>query len=81
MSLPWAYMLNESHKKTKKKRYEDTCQIHWLIENNGWYTKYNLVSTWQCEEPILKKIRLEKKFTPYSRFIVYDFEAILALFN
>ena len=39
------------------------------------------MSTWQCEEPILKKILLEKKFTPYSRFIVYDFEAILALLN
>ena len=39
------------------------------------------MSTWQCEEPILKKIRLEKKFTPYPHFIVYDFEAILALLN
>ena len=39
------------------------------------------MSTWQCEEPILKKILLEKKFTPYPRFIVYDFEAILALLN
>ena len=33
------------------------------------------------KEPILKKVRLEKKFTPYPHFIVYDFEAILALLN
>ena len=32
------------------------------------------MSTWKCEEPILKKVR----FTPYPHFIVYDFEAILA---
>ena len=30
------------------------------------------------KEPILKKVRLEKKFTRYPHFIVYDFEAILA---
>ena len=65
----------------QQKRYEDTCQIDWLIENNGWDTKYNLVSTWECEELILKKVRLEKKFTPYPHFILYDFEAILALLN
>ena len=63
--------------KRQQKRYEDTCQIDWLIENNGWDTKYNLVSTWECEEPRLKKLRLEKTFTPYPHFIVYDFEAIL----
>ena len=51
--------------KRQQKRYKDTCQIDWLIENNGWYTKYNLVSTWECEKPILKKARLEKEFTPY----------------
>ena len=33
------------------------------------------------KEPILKKVRLEKKFTPYPHFIVYDFEAILAPLN
>ena len=35
------------------------------------------MSTWECEEPRLKKLRLEKTFTPYPHFIVYDFEAIL----
>ena len=39
------------------------------------------MSTWECEEPILKKVRLEKEFTPYPLFIVYDFEAILAPLN
>ena len=31
--------------KRQQKRYEDMCQIDWLIENNGWDTKYNFVST------------------------------------
>ena len=43
--------------------------------------KYNLVSTWECEEPIFKKLWFEKKFTPYPHFIVSDFKAILAPFN
>ena len=64
--------------KRQQKRYEDTRQIDWFIENNGWNTKYNLVSTWECEGPILKKVRLEKEFTSYSHFVVYDFEVILA---
>ena len=38
----------------QQKRYKDTCQINWLVKNNGWDTKYSLVSTWQCEEAILK---------------------------
>ena len=37
--------------------------------------------TLECEEPILKKVRLEKKFAPHLHFIVYDFEAILAPLN
>ena len=67
--------------KRQQKRYEDTCQIDWLIENNGWDTKYNLASNWECEEPIFKKVRLEKEFMPYPHFVVYDFEAILAPLN
>ena len=63
--------------KRQQRRYKDTCQIDWLIKNNGWDTKYNFVSTWECEEPTLKKVWLEKEFTPYLHFIVYDFEAIL----
>ena len=55
--------------KRQPKRYKGTCQIDRLIKNNGWDTKYNLVSTWKCEEPILKKERLEKEFTPYPHFI------------
>ena len=67
--------------KRQQNRYKYTCQIDWLIENNGWDTKYNLVSTWECEEPILKKLWFEKEFTPYPHFIVYDSEAILASLN
>ena len=80
MSFAWAYMPKESYKKTTKK-YRDTCQIDRLIENNGWDTEYNLVSTWECEEPILKKVWFGKKFTPYPHFIVYDFEAMAAPLN
>ena len=67
--------------KRQQKRYKDTCQIDGLIKNNGWDTKYNILSTWECEEPILKKVKFEKRFTPYPHFVVYDFEAISPLFN
>ena len=67
--------------KRQQKRYRDTCQIDWLIENNGWDTKYNLASACKCEEPTLKKVRFEKKLTPYPHFIVYDFETISAPLN
>ena len=52
------YLKNRT--KRQQKRYEDTCQIDWLIKNNGWDTKYNLVSTWECEELILKRYNLKK---------------------
>ena len=39
------------------------------------------MSTWEYEEPILKKVRFEKEFTPYPHFMVYDSEAILAPLN
>ena len=32
----------ENRTKRQKLRYKDTCQIDWLIANNGWDTKYNL---------------------------------------
>ena len=67
--------------KRQQNRYKDTGQIDWLIENNGWDTNYNLVSTWECEEPTVKKVRFEKNFTPYPHFIVYDFEARLVPLN
>ena len=67
--------------KRQEKRYRDTSQINWLIKNNGWDTKYNLVSNWECEEPILKKVWFEKEFMPYPHFVVYDFEAKLAPLN
>ena len=39
------------------------------------------MSTWECKEPILKIVRLEKEFISYPHFMVYDFEAILAPLN
>ena len=65
----------------QQKKYEDTCQIDRLTKNNGWDTKYNLVSTWECEEPILKKVLFEKEFTLHPHLIVYDFDALLAPLN
>ena len=65
--------------KRQQNRYKDTGQIDWLIENNGWDTNYN--STWECEEPTVRKVRFEKNFTPYPHFIVYDFEARLVPLN
>lgn len=53
------------------------------IANNGCSIRCGLVSIWRCEKPILKKVRLwfEKGFKPYLRFIVYNFEFILASVN
>ena len=65
----------------QQKRCKDTCQIDRLITNNGWDTKYNLMATWECEEPILKRMRFEKEVTAYLHFIVYDFEALLPPLN
>ena len=39
------------------------------------------MSTLECEEPILKKMRFEKEFTTYPHFIVYDFEVRLVPLN
>ena len=35
------------------------------------------MSTWECEEPILKNVGFEKEFTPYPHFIVYNFKTKL----
>ena len=65
----------------QQERYKDTCRIDQLIKKNGWDAGYSLVSTWECEEPILKSMRFEKEFTPYPHFLVYDFEATLVPLN
>ena len=75
------HICQKNRTKRQQMRYNDTFQIDWLIKNDGWDTMYNLVSTWECEEPILKKAWFEKKFSPYPHFIVYDFEAILTPLN
>ena len=76
-----AYTCLKNRTKRQQKRYKDMFQIGQLIKNNGWDPKYNLVSTSECEEPMLKKVWFENRSTPYSHFIVYDFEAILATLN
>ena len=50
----------------QQKGYKDTCHIDQLIKNNGWDTGYSLVSPWEWEEPILKKMRFEKELTHTS---------------
>ena len=66
------YTCLKNHAKKQELQYKDMCLIDQLIENNGWATEHSLVSTWECEEPILEKVRFEKKFTPYPYFIVYE---------
>ena len=39
------YICLKDRTKRQQNRYEDTRQIDWFIENNGWDTRYNLVST------------------------------------
>ena len=39
------------------------------------------MSAWECEEPTLKKVWFEKRFTHYPHIIVYDSEVILAPIN
>ncbi len=56
-----------------KKRYNKTLKMEQTIKNLG----YNVVSVWEHEKHELSDIRLEKKFTPYPYFIVFDFEALL----
>ena len=39
------------------------------------------MSTRECEEPILKRVRFEKEFLPCPHFIVYHFEVVLVPLN
>ena len=34
----------ENRTKTQELRYKDTCKVDWVVTNNGWDAKYNLVS-------------------------------------
>ena len=47
----------------------------------GYRVEYNLVSTWESEKPISKKMWFEKKISPYPHFIVYDLEATIVPLN
>ena len=67
--------------KKQQKRYEDTCQIDWFIENNGEIQNIILCLPGNVKNQYYKKVRLEKEFMPYPHFRMYDFEAILALLN
>ena len=53
------YTCLKNRTKRQQKRYKDMFQIGQLIKNNGWDAKYNLVSTSECEEPMLKKVLFE----------------------
>ena len=43
----------ENSTKRQGMKYKDTCKIDWLIANNGWDTKFILLSIWGCQKPIL----------------------------
>ena len=59
------------------KRFKETLDIEENMKNLG----YNVVSVWECEKPELSEKAVEKQFTPYPYFIVYDFEALLKKLN
>ena len=47
----------KNHTKRKKTKYKEKFQIDRLIVNNGWNTRYDLVSTWECEKPYIQRNR------------------------
>ena len=55
-----------------EKRYSKTIDLEEKMKEQG----FKLISVWECERPVLKKMILEKEFRPYPYFIVYDFEAL-----
>lgn len=81
-TLSSSYLMGVSNNRGKGGiwRYKDTFQIDRLRGNNGWDTKCNLVSTWECRERILGEVKFKKDFTPCPHVIVYDFELTLSFF-
>ena len=55
-----------------EERYSKTIYLEEKMKEQG----FKLISVWECEKPVLKKMKLEKEFRPYPYFIVYDFEAL-----
>ena len=55
-----------------EKSYSKTIDLAEKMKEQG----FKLISVWECEEPEMKKMILEKEFRPYPYFIVYDFEAL-----
>ena len=55
-----------------KERYSNTIDLEKEMKEQ----KFNLVSVWECERPVMKNMIFEKEFRPYPYFIVYDFEAL-----
>ena len=56
----------------EEERYTKTIELEKKMKEQH----LKIVSVWECEKSEMKKMRFEKKFTPYPFFIVYDFEAI-----
>ena len=55
-----------------EERYSNTINLEKKMKEQ----LFKLVSVWECEKPLLKKMRFKKEFRPYPYFIVYDFEAL-----
>ena len=53
-------------------RYKDTWQFGMLIANNEWDTKYNLVSIWEFEKPILQRYGLSFGLILTSYYIILN---------
>ena len=53
-------------------RYKDTWQFGMLIANNERDAKYNLVSIWESEKPILKRYGLSFSLILTSYYIILN---------
>ena len=56
----------------EEERYTKTIELEKKMKEQH----LKIISVWECEKPVLKKMRFKKEFRPYPYFIVYDFEAI-----
>ena len=56
----------------EEERYTKTIELEKKMKDQH----LKIISVWECEKPVLKKMRFKKEFRPYPYFIVYDFEAI-----
>ena len=54
-------------------KYQNTLSMESQIQSLG----HNAVSIWECENPELTRMHLQKEFVPYPYFIMYNFKVLL----